>query len=188
MNEVAQKAEDGTEPMPDENVAGHPHLDLEMRSAHLKRVRDYWLGIKGDRATPQQADFALTDLADVIPHMIIIDVVHQPVRLKFRLLGTFVTDLVGRNSTGRWIDEDLYPDNLEEIIWAYRHCAQTGRPLATEGPVDIAERDWTGSEVLMLPLSDNGGTVVQIASCYDLVNRRTEHPDMSLEVIINWEK
>lgn len=159
-----------------------------MRSPQLKRVRDYWLETKGDTAIPRQADFVLTDLAEAVPHLIIIDVVHDPIRLKFRFLGTFVTDLVGRDSTGRWMDETLFPQNLEEIIWAYRHCAQTGLPLATEGPVDIAEKAWTGSEILFLPLTNDGSKVTQVASCYDLIERRQQHPDMSLEVIINWQK
>lgn len=185
---MAQEPEDRTKQMPEDSVSGHPRFDLDMRSPKLRRVRDYWLEIKGDAAIPRQADFVLTDLADVIPHLIIIDVIHDPVRLKFRLLGTFVTDVVGRNSTGQWLDETLFPDNLEEIIWAYRHCAQTGLPLATEGPVDIAEKAWTGSEVLMLPLTDNGSSVTQLASCYDLMDRREQHPEMSGEIIINWEK
>lgn len=170
------------------NYPEHPWFDVEMRSLFLVRTRDYWRQIKGDRLLPARADFIISDLEDVVPHLALVDVKHDPIRLSFRMLGTFVTDIAGRNSAGKCLDRELFPDNLEQMTWAYSYSAEHRVPIATEGPVDFADRDWTGSEVLFLPLSDDGETVSMVASCYDLMDRRKDLVHEAGDVIINWEK
>lgn len=166
----------------------HPRFDVEIRSPKLTRTRDYWLEIKGEKPLPLRSDFILSDLGDVIAHLTVIDVEHDPMRLKFRMLGTFLTDIAGRNSTGKYLDSDLYPDNLEEMTWSFIQCAKSGEPLATEGPLDFADRDWTGQEIVLLPLTDDGHSVSMIVACSELVERREELTHEAGEVIINWRK
>lgn len=167
--------------------ANHPWFDSEMQSSVLCSARDYWLQIRANRKCPTNSDFILTDVPAIVAHFAVVDVLHDPMRFRFRMLGTFVTDIAGRNSTGKFLDINLFPDNLEEMTWGYRYCATHMELTATEGPVDFASRDWTGAEALYLPLSGDGVRADIVVCCYDLVNRREELIHEAGDVMLNWQ-
>ena len=79
-----------------------------MSSATLRQVRDYWLTARGPRRQPAHGDIDPLQIPrPLLPHLVLTDVIHDPLRLRYRLIGTFVTALAGRDATGRWLDESL---------------------------------------------------------------------------------
>jgi len=80
------------------------------------------------------------------------DVLHNPRRYRHRLLGTFITTLYERDSTGKWIGEELYGKNAERMMWVYRQCVASRAPVAIRESLTFARKDWVAVEGLLMPL------------------------------------
>ena len=82
-------------------------------------------------------------------------------RFEFRLFGTELTRLYGRNLTGSVLD-DLTPKDLwSVVIMHYREVVRTRHPLFA--PISIANGRWY-NEVsrLLLPLANDGDAVAYV--------------------------
>jgi hypothetical protein len=81
-------------------------------------------------------------------------------RFRFRLIGTKITALAGRDCTGKWVD-DVYDDfsntGAYHRMWL---CAADGKPIFQRGKV-ISNPDCGGlqAERLYLPLASDGPEV-----------------------------
>jgi len=90
-------------------------------------------GIQGDKAMPSRQDFDPLKLpVQLLPHIMLIDASGtMPIRLRWRLVGTYITERIGRDMTGRFWDE-IYEDKvLREMskapLWAIEHRRRTHR-------------------------------------------------------------
>jgi hypothetical protein len=125
----------------------------------LKRLLAYWLAKRGDRRAPSRADIDPVELAPQLPHVLLVDVEHAPLRLRYRLIGTGVVQGFNADLTGRYFDEiDHTPEQriLNDALAA----------VANWGPLLCAMFDYTHKdgrfvryERLALPLSSDGAIV-----------------------------
>ncbi len=144
-------------------VQGELDPELAFQSKRLIEVVDYWRQFRGDRAMPSRHDVdPLKISGHLLPHLELIDVLPRPEqRFRWRLIGTHVTEAVGRDSTGRYFDE-LYPDeDFETVSRPFKWVAENAKPLRWHGTSGFIGRDWLAYEGAYLPLS-SGGTVVNM--------------------------
>ncbi|HEX6977763.1 MAG TPA: hypothetical protein VF342_00555 [Alphaproteobacteria bacterium] len=88
-----------------------------------------------------------------------LDVQREPFRLKFRLVGTRVVQVVGTDSTGKWMDE-CWPTAGPEYFERYIGVVKTGQPSWRRGPpVFHFDPHFTEVENILLPLATDGVTV-----------------------------
>lgn len=160
-----------------------------MRSRVNRRLRDHWLVLAGGGGLPSWRSFDPAAVPALLPHLIVVDAVEGGTRFRFRLIGTFVTHLADRDSTGRWLDSDLYGDRLEHMTWHYRRCAQTAEPLAIVGTIHFVDKDWVTAEHLFLPFGDDG-KVDRVLCSLDVLtgDNRREGKDPDVEMILDWRK
>ncbi|WP_416896276.1 MAG: PAS domain-containing protein [Minwuia sp.] len=153
-------------------------------------LRDYWLELAKDKAVPLWRDFDPTHVRKLLPNTVVVDVSDAEPRFRYRVIGTRVTEIAGRDATGRNLDADLYGDLLDEMIWTFRRCADTAEPLATIGRVHFAERDWLTLEHLFVPFSRKGGTLDTIVSSLDVLegDTRLAYADQRTEKILDWRR
>jgi PAS domain S-box-containing protein len=126
-----------------EHLRSRPELDA---------LRALWTRIRGDREIPQRSEFDLGTVMQWVPHLSIATATPDG-RFEFRLFGTELTRLYGRNLTGSVLD-DLTPKDLwSVVILHYREVVRTRKPLFA--PISISNGRWY-NEVsrLLLPLSD----------------------------------
>ena len=71
----------------------------------LRRLLAYWLGKRGPRRAPARADIDPLEIASLLPHVMLIDVEHAPLRFRYSLVGTEVVRNLGADMTGRYLDE-----------------------------------------------------------------------------------
>ncbi len=128
---------------------------LSFGSPLLSSLFGYWTEKRAGRAMPARADLDPTDpaLKAHLGFIVLIDVEHAPLRFRFRLIGSQVTSLVGRDSTGRYLDELYAPEALGEATESYRWIVAHRAPLRTLADLRQANREWLKIEALDLPLS-----------------------------------
>lgn len=142
----------------------HRPFDLDpglgFQSPLLADLHRYWLKKRGERAMPRRADIDPLD-PELRPHLgflVLTDVV-KPARFRFRLVGSALTEIVGRDSTGKYLDEVYSPANYENMIVAYRWVVANRAPLRVTGDLHHADREWIDMESIDLPLSSDGRSV-----------------------------
>jgi hypothetical protein len=133
---------------------------LGFDSPLLVDLLGYWRGKCGDRAMPRRADIDPLDPA-LRPHLgflVMTDVTAEG-RFRFRLVGSALTAIVGRDSTGKYLDEVYSPADYEHMIVAFRWVVAHRAPLRITGNLRHANRAWIEMESADLPLSSDGRAV-----------------------------
>lgn len=126
---------------------------------------------------PDRADLDPADLKPLLPNLFIVEVEHDPFRLRYRLVGSRATEVTGHGITGRYLD-NLLPANTDEPwIENYRTACRTRAPLfgTVEAPTRGGGR--FTYEFGLFPLRKGGTAVEQIVAIedyFDLGNNLTE--------------
>ncbi|HXZ02963.1 MAG TPA: PAS domain-containing protein [Stellaceae bacterium] len=96
----------------------------------------------------------------LLPFVWLCDVQRAPLRFRYRLLGTEQVRVLGRDHTGRWID-DVFPAFLGSAAYAqYVAAAERGVAGYRRGDtLIILPKDYRSMERLLLPLARDGKTV-----------------------------
>lgn len=129
--------------------------------ATLRRVFDYWQAKIKDGRLPARMDIDPLDLPFVMGNMILVDVERDPWRFRYRLAGSRVTNRLGFDPTGKYLDEHPDPNHRQTIQAVYVEVAETGLPkaYARNQYVDNRLRRYN---VLVVPLSGDAGEVTMI--------------------------
>lgn len=122
----------------------------------LRAILDYWRRRRGGRRWPRRADIDPLDIPELLPAVVLLDVVGAPPRFRRRLIGSAVVEGEGGDATGRWLDEGLTPPLAAAVVRQHREAVE-----APEGCCYTAE--FTGPDGrrhrwqrLLLPLSCDG--------------------------------
>lgn len=159
-------------------------IDLALTSARLKALRDYWLELRRVPHVPKWSQFDWLHLPDLLPCYALVDVLRDPLRFRYEYIGSNIVTMAGRDATGAWLDEVLYPNTLETIVWPYRFVAENREPVATVGPVEFVDKGWNTLEHLFLPFTDESDVVSKVLCCWLVMkvpNVRNEH------VTLDWQ-
>lgn len=154
-------------------------------SAKVRAFRDHWRSLCGDRPMPPRGALDPLDMTSLLPHVVLVDVLREPLRFRYRLIGTFVTGLAERDVTGRLLDRALYGPALEAMIWPHQEVVRTVAPVATLSGVLFAERDWHCVENLFVPFGEDG-EVELVATCVD-VDRNKVQRDLTQGLVLDWQ-
>jgi len=130
----------------------------------LVELYQYWQRQKGERLFPSRAAIDPADIKRCLPHTVLTDVFHEPLRFRYRLVGTGAVNLLGRGEvTGRWIDWDLLGDFSEPLLEMYRRVVETKRPVHGYGALRLLDgRDWVTIEDIFMPLGDTDASVTMV--------------------------
>ncbi len=127
-----------------------------IRSAQLRELYAYWRLKAANRKLPARADIDPCEIPTLLPYLCLIDVVGNPAAFRYRLIGTKVVDLRGNDITGRWVDDDLYPKNLHDVVTMMSSAVETRAPVVGHNRFWVPGKTWSKVEWLNLPLSTNG--------------------------------
>ncbi|MAZ02908.1 MAG: hypothetical protein CMN56_07200 [Sneathiella sp.] len=163
------------------------YVDLPLSSDSLKGIRDYWMSLRGSRKMPTRPEFDPTAIVRHLPYVTLVDVFEAPLRFRYRLIGTGITELADRDVTGKWLDEGLYGEKTEDILWAYKKCVTEKQPIAVREQVQFVEKTWFTIDVILLPFGDSDGNINVILGALDLTAGGAETPGIKRSYILNWE-
>lgn len=133
--------------------------------ASLSSLYTLWQDRRRQGRLPSRGDFAVEDLAPWLGNVSLVDVVGQPPRFRWRLIGSTIVAKLGRDSTGRWFDELYDGDVLDGYVAAYSVSIDRRDAAFYRGDLEFVGRDFLTFRSVHLPLSDDGITVNMLMLC-----------------------
>ncbi len=136
-----------------------------------RELFDYWREIAGTRDVPARADFDPVKVPHLLPDLGIIDLRGGFDDGRFRLAGTRLRDVYGREVTGLRMSEVFAGDLAAP--WHRIHTRIAAEAVSAQGvvPGPASGRDHIVLFWLRLPLSDDGIRVDRIL-CHDVAEPR----------------
>jgi hypothetical protein len=159
----------------DQDVHGaadiRPGPDIALlRSPLIHQLHDYWNAKRGGQAMPRRADIDPSEIKPLLPYVLLGEFKDDPVRLRYRLVGTEVVTIYGVDFTGRWLDELDFGDQVEQG-WAaqYRTVFESRRPLYGTARLHATSGMEMRYEFGLFPLGEEDGAPTH---CLDLNDYR----------------
>lgn|GEM_PF-274644 len=126
-----------------------------------QEVFAYWASLRKGCRLPSRQDLDPRALRKLLGNVCLIDVEYEPLRFRFRLCGTSLRRIYGREATGLELGELCPPRAAQYWRTELEKVVRERRP-----GVGVHHIGWTGQNAsslwLRLPLSDNGVDVDQI--------------------------
>jgi hypothetical protein len=136
----------------------------QIRHPDLRRLYDYWESRRAGRRYPARADIDPIEFSFALGNVTLIEVLYDPLRFKFRLMGSLMAQRVGRDLTGQMVDDLPNPGYRDLLLAAYRKAIETGQPN-TAMYEQIIEGRPRQFEVLRLPLAQDGEKINMLLLC-----------------------
>jgi hypothetical protein len=123
----------------------------------LKCVYDYWVSIHSPGRLPGRQHLEPSAIARLLPHVFLVDVCRNPLRFRYRLIGTEYVRLIGRDVTNAFLDE-VHPGFHGLIRSQYEETSEQRRPTYRKGAIMYTGPDerYLGMERAIMPLARNG--------------------------------
>jgi hypothetical protein len=132
----------------------------------LKAFFAYWTARAGDRIAPRRADIQPRDMAALLPHVHLYDVVDGGKCFRIRVLGTAIVAVLGADQTGRTLSDGDSDLPALRAIAIMRRIVEDKVPLIVTAPRVASSKSIARSvEALWTPLSEDGANVSQVFAC-----------------------
>ena len=122
-----------------------------------------------DSDVPDRSALEPGDMIPLLPHVFIAEAEHSPFRVRYRLVGTRLTQVAGFNVTGRYLDEleDSQPD--QPRMEFYRSTYVSRRPVLGVTTVPTSTGHLFKYEFGIFPLRRGGDLIEQFIAIEDYV-------------------
>jgi hypothetical protein len=147
-----------------EDLAALPRDDA------ARRLYRYWCERRAAKSFPSRDDVDPLDFTYAIGHVSLIEVLHAPLRFRYRLVSTSLTEHLGYEMTGKFIDDIPEPELRIFTRDFYTKAVDLAAPLYESGEFVRDGRCWR-HETLVLPLSADSRTINML-----LIYRKTDRP------------
>jgi hypothetical protein len=130
----------------------------DLRDPMVLEVLNYWYARRGIRKMPAPRDIDPIDFARHMPHLMMLQVDHDPFKLTYRLIGEEVAHSHGANFRGRSVlDIDEQIPHLGTMLHElYKAVATLCRPIGVGGTMEFGGRGHMTFEAAYMPLSVEG--------------------------------
>ena len=160
----------------------------------LQRLYRYWSALKGTRNAPSRAEIDPVDIPrDVLPDLLLTEVLRPDGgrRYRFRLVGSRVTELAGRDPSRQFLDEALptafgYRDYIIRLYDTIDDIRQPLYSCSSYITFDTSQAPERGTHRLMLPLLDDAGRLTHVLAAQVFHVRRgvTQKPFLSPDEVV----
>lgn len=120
---------------------------------------------------PARGDFDAVEFMRFGGRIALIDVEHEPRRYRFRLIGSKMTEVLGRDCTGRYVDDLYERDFYHTAVEPYEVVLRDRRPVTSHGNMKRMGKEFLRFQSLDLPLSGDGERV-------DMIIKGTEFAEL----------
>lgn len=137
----------------------------------ISKAMAYWDHIRGVRAIPRRNDLDPVDIPKLLPFIMLVDVLDQPLDFKFRLIGTEIDAIISDDYVGRRFSAIRHMASGNKVWADYQTVVRGRRPLT--GPVDYVGTDHyvRGIRHCLMPLSADGETVDMVFVAVEIDRR-----------------
>lgn len=134
----------------------------------------YWLYKKNGRELALRRDFDPLELKAHLGSLFIAEPIEDGRNFRYRLIGTGLTEVHGRDFTGKSVLDllgSVDPDAGKSIVAAYRKVLRDKVALRAQGRVVWAGKEFISFDSLHLPLSSDGSRADIVLGKLIFVNR-----------------
>jgi len=129
----------------------------------VRKGQAYWAGKKRGRRLPARADIDPTEIPNLLPYLLLSDVLRDPFDIRFRLAGTQVVAMNNFDLTGKRLNAGIHqPEWRDYWLQVYRGVAESGEPAFGADCYAYRDRSHVDFEWCLLPLAADGETVDMI--------------------------
>jgi hypothetical protein len=130
----------------------------------VRRFYEYWVAAAPPGRLPGRQHIVPEDIVPLLSRLWILDIFREPLRFRYRLVGTDITRSVQRELTGMWLDE-AQPESSANVNLRdrYRFILETRQATWRRGKT-LWDRDPRHCMVenCLAPLASDGETVDKI--------------------------
>lgn len=121
-----------------------------------ERLLTYWRSL-ADNGLPDYRRFDALDIPDLLGDLAVVEVERPQLRFRFRLYGTRVAEIRGKDLTGQCIgDPGVFPDDLNRLyLQTYKEVEASGEPVFTIVPYELQRKSVGHYHRLLLPFTDS---------------------------------
>ncbi len=113
----------------------------------------YWTRIRAQRDMPSRSDLDPMAIHHLLPYVMLVDVLRDPLDFRFRLVGTAIDEIVARSYTGVRFSELSHMAHGNQIWSEYERVVADQSPLYSKVRYVGRERDVRAIEHCLMPLS-----------------------------------
>jgi hypothetical protein len=128
-----------------------------VQSKRIRRLNTYWHARAGGKM-PSRSMIDPVDVSDLLPNILMMDVLRDPLRFRFRLVGTRVVQYTGFDFTGRCL-QDLVFQGRDFLEQCYDRIMAEKQPIFGHYSWLVRSRHFGQCEFGLFPLSDDGVTM-----------------------------
>lgn len=157
-------AQDGEAPL----LTATPMTQDSIEEERLSRFYAYWAGRAPCTGWPRRRDIDPLDMPDLLAYLMLVEVHGE--RYRYRLVGTQVTDALGMDPTGRFMDElpaDAPFTGLMKRI--HDAVARAGGPVYARSRHVTPRGTLRSCGRVLCPLADDAGGLAMIATCATVI-------------------
>jgi hypothetical protein len=140
-----------------------------LASPLLRRFHGYWDSKRGERPMPSFADIDPLEFPWALGHITLVDVLHEPMRFRYRLVGGAHVARLGVDMTGKTVDEFASPSLRQILTRTYTEAVEAAAPLQRTRWEVVAGVNHH-YEALLLPLG--AAQVDMLAICAEYIDRK----------------
>jgi hypothetical protein len=135
--------------------------DTSSWNPKVVRFFKYWLSLKPSHGLPGRQHFDPLDIPDLMPRIWMLDVLREPLRYRYRLVGTKEAEIFRRDVTGEFFDEvHSHPhDECETYGRFYKAVHDRAATYRRGNLVGIYNKEHVGVENCIVPMARDGRTV-----------------------------
>ncbi len=135
--------------------------DYDAISPIFARLRDFLARLAPPGRLSGRQHISATDLREFMPFINLVDVVRTggELHFRYRLVGTAQTDMAGRETTGKFIEEAVLPEFIARVNRNMQTVVELKRPIYDRFPMPHPNRTFIDTERLYFPLAADGVNV-----------------------------
>lgn len=157
-------------PLPD-NAAATPVAELiwtpglqDFRAEASRAIYRYWLDQRQERRFPARSDIDPLAMRGALGNIALIEVQHDPLRFRLRLVGSYQAARLGFDPTGMWLDELPAPEYRDLLIARLLAILERPEPLLVRNRQLMDDR-WYDYETIWLPMASDGARIDMVMAC-----------------------
>ena len=101
----------------------------QLKSDKLRRLLEFWQRLRGSRSLPFRSEFAPEQLESLLGQVSLVQVMHDPLTFRFRLVGTRIEEAGRRGDQNKTLDQIEPASYRDTLSAAFGAAATSAEPV-----------------------------------------------------------
>lgn len=140
----------------------------DIRSPGIHRLFYYWQGRCGGRRLPAKSDIDPAEIKALLPYITMTEIHREPLRVRFRLVGTEVARVTASDFTNSWVPNAGWDSEIEAAtLSVYQRVVDRGTPVFGVSNLVRSDGRQLRFEWAKFPLTSDGQSITHAIGLED---------------------